>query len=530
MVESEESLALDDTERLVGKSALINNIKTATALAGAVRSTLGPNGLDKMLVSENGEVTVTNDGVTVLEKAKIDHPTAKLLIGASLSQDRTAKDGTTTTILIISEMLQNALDLIKLGVHPTIIIQGFELALNECLEQIKLHSRKLNESHRNDIIRTVLSGKVDSVLKERLAFLAIEAANNLEYSGNSRDTERLRVKRLQLKEGTVMDTEIIPGLMIAKTRVDISSNPESNEGRIVILDGGLENEKLDIDAEIEISSPGIMEDFHKRSREKLEIKIKKLVDEKIDLLIVRDGITDEAISLLTNSGIVAYRRFEREDIELLSLVTGAKICRDISRLNSSDVGSYSRRYEEIISEGKFTTIIGVKNGGMTVAIRGTSPEKREEVERTFDDALGVASKLTDDSRILPGGGAIQVHLARHLRNFAHKHSGREQLAIDAFAASLEIVPRVLAENSGFDPVDTILSLSAEQAKNGPWIGLNIFNGSNEEMEKSGVLEPSLVFRQSIIEAMEAVNSVLRIDDILWAKTEITTPDWESEED
>ena len=530
MVESEESLALDDTERLVGKSALINNIKAATALARAVRSTLGPKGLDKMLVSENGEVTVTNDGVTVLEKAKIDHPTGKLLIGASLSQDRAAKDGTTSTILIISEMLQNSLDLVKLGIHPIIIIKGFELALNECLEQIKLHSRELNESHRNNIIKTVLSGKVDSALEERLTFLAIEAANNLEYSGNSRDSERIRVKRLQLKEGTVIDTEIIQGLMIAKTRVDISSNSEFNEGRVAIIDGGLENEKLDIDAEIEINSLGVIEDFHKRSREKLEVKIKKLVDEEVDLLIVRDGITDEAISLLTNSGIVAYRRFEREDIELLSLVTGAKICRDISRLDSSDIGYYSRRYEEIISDVKFTTIIGVKNGGMTVAIRGTTPEKREEVERSFDDALGVASKLNDDSMILPGGGAIQVHLARHLRNFAHTHSGREQLAIDAFAASLEIIPRDLAENSGFDPVDTILSLSAEQAKNDSWIGLNIFDGSSEDMEKSGVLEPSFVFRQSIIEATEAVISVLRIDDILWAKTEIEIPDWESDED
>jgi len=529
-VESEESLALDDTERLVGKSALINNIKTASALAGAVRSTLGPNGLDKMLVSENGEITVTNDGVTILDKAKIDHPTARLLIGATLSQDRAVRDGTTTTILIISEMLQNSLDLVKLGVHPTIIIRGLELALNECLEQIKLHSKKVDESQINNIVKTVLSGKVDSALVERLAFLAIEAANNLDYSENSTDSERIRVKRLQLKEGTVTDTDLIHGLMIAKTRVDISSNSDSNNGRVVIIDGGLENEKLDIDAEIEINSLGVMEDFHKRSREKIAIQVRKLVDEEVDLLIVRDGISDDAISLLTNSGIVAYRRFERDDIELLSLVTGAKIIRDISKLESSDIGNYARRYEKIISEVKYTTILGTNSGGMTIAIRGTTPEKREEVERAFDDALGVASRLNIESEILPGGGAIQSHLARHLRNFAHTHSGREQLAIDAFAASLEIIPRVLAENSGFDPVNSILSLSAEQTNSGSWIGLNIHDGSNVDMEKSGVLEPSFVFRQSIIEATEAVIGILRIDDILWAKTEIVTPDWETDED
>jgi len=530
VVESEESVALDDTERLVGKSALINNIKAAKGLAGAVRSTLGPNGLDKMLISEGGEITVTNDGATVLEKAKVDHPTARLLIGASASQDRSARDGTTTTILIISEMLQNALELVKMGVHPTIIIRGFELAMSECLDQIKLQSKPISEENKNSVIKTVLSGKVDSALGDRLALLAIEAANDLEVSDNSLDNDRIRVKRLQLNEGTVVDTEIIQGLMIPKTRVDMSAKSTSNKGRLAIIDGGLENQKLEIEAEIEISSPGAIEEFHKRSREKLETQINKLVEEKVDLLIVRDGIADEAITMLTKAGIVAYRRFEREDIELLSFVTGAKMCRDISKLKNSDIGQYFSRHEEIISEVKYTTIIGILKGGMTIAIRGTTPEKREEVERAFDDALGVASKLNRNSELLPGGGAIQTHLARHLRNFAQTHSGREQMAIEAFAAALEVIPRVLAENSGVDPVDAILSLSAEQTINGPWMGMNVIDGNNADMENSGIIEPSFVFKQSLIEVTEAVISVLRIDDILWAKTEIGTPDWESNED
>ena len=529
MVESEQDVALEDTDRIHGRAALVNNVKAASSLAGAVRSTLGPKGLDKMLVEADGSALVTNDGVTVLETAQVEHPTARLLIDASSSQDRAARDGTTTTVLLISEMLHNALELVRMGIHPSVVVNGYGIALEEALEEVERVAREADETQRMQVVRTTLEGKADSGLCDLFAGLAIQAADALSEEDGGGDLERLRVKRLQVRQGNVMDSGLVQGLMLPKSRVDISTPANSGGGVVAIVDGGLDHPKLEISAKIEVDSLGVMQGFHDRAIENLQRQVDHLASLGVDLLVVRDGIADEAVSLLAKAGITAYRRFERADLELLSMMTGAKLSRDALHIDKGDVGDYAGRSEEAIADVKHTIIEGTCGGAMTLVVRGSSPAVREEAMRIFDDAIGVAHRLTSKPEILPGGGAIQTHLARHLRAFAPSQAGREQLAIEAYAAALEIVPRALADNGGFDSVDVILALSADQSESGAWIGFDLGKGKNGDMSEAGILDPLFLVRHALSGATEAAISVLRIDDVLWAKTEIGTPDWEEEE-
>lgn len=529
MVESDQDVALEDTDRIHGRTALVNNVKAASSLAGAIRSTLGPKGLDKMLVDGDGSALVTNDGVTVLEKANVEHPTARLLIDASSSQDRAARDGTTTTVLLVAEMLQNALELVRMGVHPSIIVNGYSIALEESIKETEKVSRESDEEQKSQVVRTSLQGKGDSSVCGLIASLAVEAADGLMDLEGGDDLERMVVKRLQIREGNVMDSSLVNGLILLKSRVDETSPENSDGGVVAIIDGGLEHAKLETNASIEVSSLGIMQEFHERSRENMQKQVMHLSSLGVDLLVVRDGIADEAIAQLTKSGIVAYRRFDRSDMDLLSRITGARPARSVSALGGEDLGTYSKRGEERISDVKHTLIEG-DGGGMTLAVRGSSPAVREEAIRIFDDAIGVAHRLNSRPGVLPGGGAIQSHLARHLRSFSQTQSGREQLAIEAYASALESIPRILAENAGRDPVEVILSLSADQRESGAWIGFDLQSGKNCDMGEMGILDTEFVVKHALSGATEAAIGVLRIDDVLWARTDPSTPDWEGEEE
>ncbi len=529
MVESDHDVALEDTDRIHGRTALVNNVKAASSLAGAIRSTLGPKGLDKMLVDSDGSALVTNDGVTVLEKANVEHPTARLLIDASSSQDRAARDGTTTTVLLVAEMLQNALELVRMGVHPSIIVNGYSIALEESIKETERVSRVSDDEQKSQVVRTSLQGKGDSSMCGLIAGLAVEAADGLVDLEGGDDLERMVVKRLQIREGSVMDSSLVAGLMLLKSRVD-SSSPENSDGGVVaIIDGGLEHAKLETDASIEVSSLGIMQEFHERSRENMQKQVAHLSSLGVDLLVVRDGIADEAMPQLTKEGIVAYRRFDRSDMDLLSRITGARPARNVSSLREDDLGAYSKRSEERVADVKHTLIEG-NGGGMTLVVRGSSPAVREEAIRIFDDAIGVAHRLNSRPGVLPGGGAIQSHLARHLRSFSQTQSGREQLAIEAYASALESIPRILAENAGRDPVEVILSLSADQRESGAWIGFDLQSGENCDMGEMGILDTEFVVKHALSGATEAAIGVLRIDDVLWARTDPSTPDWEGEDE
>jgi chaperonin GroEL (HSP60 family) len=532
MVDAEHEVALEETDRIHGRTALVRNVAAAVSLSNAVRSTLGPRGLDKMLVNDVGDVTVTNDGITVLETARVEHPTANLLIASSSSQDKTARDGTTTTVILMAEMLQNALELVRSGVHPSIIINGYRIANEEALRQLELLARVAeNKKLKREVVSTSLQGKIDSILSSHLTKLALEGAEALVNEEGGDNLERLRIKRLQISGGKALESELLPALVLAKTRIDKNSPRSSNGGNIAILDGALENRKLELEAQIEVKSLGVLNEFHERNTNALQEKINSLVNLGIELLIVRDGIDDEAISMLSKAEITAYRRFEREDLERLAKLTGANMVRDIGRMEEKDVGSYSMRSEENIGSINYTKIEGEKGGAMTMILRGSTPEIREEVSRAFDDALGVSHRLTKENKILPGGGATQTHLARKLRDYSTTQAGREQMAIEAYAAALEIVPRTLAQNAGYDPIDTLLALSAAQSKDkkkGGWMGINGNTGEVMDMYEEGILDPIFVVKHAITGATESAISILRIDDVLWAKQGPETPDWSNQ--
>ncbi len=529
MVESEQDVALQDTDRIEGRSALVNNTKAALALAGAVRSTLGPRGSDKMLVDENGEIIVTNDGVTVLETAKVEHPTANLLISTSSAQDRIARDGTTTSVLLTAELLRNSLELSRIGVHPSLIMNGYRIAMEEALSQLEEISREANEKQLADAVATTMAGKVDTALSRRMTGLAIETARAIAEEEGGDDLERVRVKRLKMADGAAADSEIAHGLVLRKQRLDFTTPSHSEGGRIAIIDGGLETRELEFDAQIEIRSTGVLAGFAERKRTKLATQVESLASLNIDLLCVRDGIADDAEPFLKKAGITAYRRFEREDLERLCVLTGARMIRDANRIAAEDVGAYTSRSEEKVEDAWHLRIDGT-GAAMTALLRGTTPAMREEVSRAFDDALGVAFRLVREPRILPGGGGTQIHLARHLRAYATTQKGREQLAIEGFADALEVIPRAIAENAGLDPIDEILALSAAQSKKGAWFGLDAMSGKKTDMAKAGINDPLFVSRQALTGATEAAINVLRIDDVLWAQAGPETPDWSNQID
>ena len=532
MSDAEHEVALEDTDRIHGRTALVRNVAAAVSLSNAVRSTLGPRGLDKMLVDQEGNASVTNDGVTVLETARVEHPTANLLIASSSSQDRSARDGTTTTVILMAEMLQNALELVRSGIHPSIIINGYRISNKKALEEIKKISREANNRNlKASVIKTSLQGKIDSLLAEHLTEISLIAAEALVDEEGGKDLERLRIKRIQISGGRALDSELLPALLLAKTKLIGNTSTFSKGGKVAIIDGGIEERKLSLDAQIEINELGALKDFQTRNEKYLKEMVNFLENLNVDLLIVRDGIADEAIPILSEAGITAYRRFERDDLERLSRLTKTNMVRDIRKITKDDIGEYSSRSEENIGGINYTRIEGEFGGAMTAVIRGSTPEIRDEVSRAFDDALGVSHRLTKESNILPGGGATHIHLARQLREYATTQSGREQMAIEGYAAALEIVPRTLAENAGYDPIDIVLSLSAAQAKkedSGSWIGLNGNSGEIMDMFEEEIFDPIFVAEHAISGATEAAISILRIDDVLWAKKGPETPDWSNQ--
>ena len=283
MVESDHEVALEDTDRIHGRSAFVNNVKAAVALSSAVRSTLGPKGLDKMLVDEDGGATVTNDGVTVLETAKVEHPTARLLVSTSSAQDRAARDGTTTAVILTSELLQNSLELVRTGIHPSVILNGYRIALSEAQEELERVSKSdISEEQMRLAVATSLSGKVDSAVGDHLTGLALEALDSISADEGGDDLERLRVKRMRVKDGSTMDSKVVNGLVLPKSRMDIASEATSEGGRIVIIDGGMESPSLDLDASIEVTNLGAMKEFHDRAQNRMREQVEQLASMDVD--------------------------------------------------------------------------------------------------------------------------------------------------------------------------------------------------------------------------------------------------------
>ena len=524
MVQQDQDRVLEDTERTAGRAALRNNVAAAVALADAVRSTLGPKGLDKLLVGSDGTSLVTNDGVTVLESAKVEHPTAKMLISTSRAQDDEVRDGTTSTVVLTAELLVNALELVDRGVHPTIIASGYRMCgpvVEQTLDEIAMPA---DENASLASVKTSLAGKGDTGLQSRLSELAHAAAQ----ATGTGEVEHTRV--LTDRSGSIKDSELIPGIILVKTRVHREMELKSKPGRILILDGGIEKRRPEIEASLKITNTGAIDAFRARERADLQARIDSLKSANIDCLVTRDGIEEEAHAMLAAAGILACRRVERPEIERLCRATGASPVFDVDDIQDEDVGRFASIREEKWHGVEHAIFEGSQSQGVTVVLRGSTAMRLEEAERAFNDALGVACQLIREPKLLPGGGATHIALARRLRRHAETIPGREQMAVEGFAAALESIPRILAANAGMDPIDELLRATAAQADaDSAWQGLDINSGQTTHMGKASIVEPLSVTRHAIAGATEAAISVLRIDDVLWAKQDAQTPDWQTED-
>ena len=522
-----EAPVLEDTERTTGRVALRKNIAAAMALSGAVRSTLGPKGLDKLLLDDEGRTLVTNDGVTVLETARVEHPVARMLIDASSAQDRAARDGTTSAVVIAAELLRNAWHLVLQGVHPSTIVRGYRMAEIEAMTHLESIAFEGNEDNLVTAVRSSLAGKASRGVQTRLADLAMEAARCVERTvDGTHDVDPTRVSKVIAVGRPATDSEIVEGLVLQKRRAHPEMVRLVENDTIALLDGALERRNMRGDVTFQATSPDVLEALRRREISRLLEDVEAVAAAGVKVLAVSGAIDDEAHRRLLDLEIQAFRRVPSNDLDLLALATGATVLHHVDALRADSRGTVVESRSHLIGDLHHWTVRG-EGTAATLIARGSGDEIAEETSRCFDDALGVAAHLRKDRRLLVGGGASHVHLARHLRRVAEATPGREQLAIEAFADALEVIPRALAENAGLDPIDALLDVTAAQAEaddGGARIGLHLDKREPTDLGEAGVLEPLSVIKPTVSGATEAACAVLRIDDVLWARLEAQIPD------
>tara|TARA_B100000900_G_scaffold234987_2_gene199512 strand:+ start:2068 stop:3684 length:1617 start_codon:yes stop_codon:yes gene_type:complete len=522
-----EAPVLEDTERTTGRVALRKNIAAAMALSGAVRSTLGPKGLDKLLLDDEGRTLVTNDGVTVLETARVEHPVARMLIDASSAQDRAARDGTTSAVVIAAELLRNAWHLVLQGVHPSTIVRGYRMAEIEAMTHLESIAFEGNEDNLVTAVRSSLAGKASRGVQTRLADLAMEAARCVERTvDGTHDVDPTRVSKVIAVGRPATDSEIVEGLVLQKRRAHPEMVRLVENDTIALLDGALERRNMRGDVTFQATSPDVLEALRRREISRLLEDVEAVAAAGVKVLAVSGAIDDEAHRRLLDLEIQAFRRVPSNDLDLLALATGATVLHHVDALRADSCGTVVESRSHLIGDLHHWTVRG-EGTAATLIARGSGDEIAEETSRCFDDALGVAAHLRKDRRLLVGGGASHVHLARHLRRVAEATPGREQLAIEAFADALEVIPRALAENAGLDPIDALLDVTAAQAEaddGGARIGLHLDKREPTDLGEAGVLEPLSVIKPTVSGATEAACAVLRIDDVLWARLEAQIPD------
>ena len=515
-----EAPILRDTARSKGRDALQKNIQAALALAEAIRSTLGPKGLDKLLIDDDGRTLVTNDGVTVLETAKVEHPVAKMMISASSAQDRVAKDGTTSTVILAAEMLQNAWQLILQGIHPSTIARGFRKSEQFVLKSLEEISLQADDDMQITVVETSLAGKGHSSMQQTIADISLRAVKMIVDSDGIDPT---KIKLISQTGGRVEESSLVQGLMLPKKRISTEMPKEISQGKILLIDGGLEQRGVKGDLKLNVTDTGVLESFRQQERALLRSQVDKLVEYGVNVLACKESIDDDIRDYLVKHNIQAFRRVSRNDLNMLSRACSATLVNSIDSSRVNDLGEF-KSSKNISLDGKDFWVLEAIGKAATIIAKGSTVDIIGEVERCFDDSLGVSAQLIEDGEIVCGGGASYVALARKLRRFAETMPGREQLAVEAYADAIEVIIRVLAENAGIDPISSLIDVVAEQTNlNSNNIGINLTTGKPADMLEMGVLEPKGIIKQALIGATEVSISILRIDDVLWAKQDIEAP-------
>jgi archaeal chaperonin len=513
----------EGTKREKGRGALSNNIQAAKAIADAVRSTLGPRGLDKMLVDSMGDVVVTNDGVTILKEMDVEHPAAKMLVEVAKTQDQEAGDGTTTAVILAGELLKRAEDLIEQNIHPTIISQGYRLASNKALELLQQVSHPVaiaDHDTLNRIAVTSMSSKSVSFNRDMMGEIAVKAVTAVaEKKGTGYYVDLDNIQLIKKQGGSMADTQLIEGVIVDKEKVHSGMPSRVDSPKIALLDAALEIKKTEIDAKIEINDPNQLNAFLQEEENMLRRMVDQVKKSGANVVLCQKGIDDLAQHFLAKEGIYAVRRVKKSDMEKLAKATGANIVSKVSELTPEDVGSAGTVEERKIGEDALTFVTGAKRArAVSILIRGGTEHVIDEIERSLDDALNVVAVAVEDGRFVLGGGATAEELAMHLRDEAAKVGGREQIAFESFAESLETIPRTLAENAGLDPIDILIELRKAHKSGQKNAGVNVLAGKVDDMQTLKVLEPIRVGRQAIESATDAAVMILRIDDVIASKS------------
>ena len=508
----------EDAQRVKDRDAQSYNISAARAVAQAVRSTLGPKGMDKMLVDSMGSVTITNDGVTILSEMDIDNPTAEMIVEVAETQENEAGDGTTTAVATAGELLKNAEDLLEQDIHPTAIIKGFHLASEHAREEVDDIATEVDPDDE-DLLRSVaetsMTGKGAELNKEYLAELIVEAVRSVTVEDDEGahivDLEYLNI---ETQTGSGADeSELLSGAVVDKDPVHDNMPTEFEDADVLLLGEPIEVGETEVDTEVTIESPDQLQSFLDSEEEEIKAKVQQIKDSGADVVFCQKGIDDLAQHYLSKEGILAVRRTKKSDIEFLTEVTGGRVVSDLDSLSADDLGQGTVRRD---SDIELFYVEGEDSHGVTLLLRGSTEHVVDELERGVNDALDVVAQTVSDGRVLAGGGAIETELASRLRDYADSVSGREQLAVEAFADSIELVPRVLAENAGLDPIDTLVDLRAAHEDGDVRAGLNVHSGNIEDTYEAGVVEPAHAKEQALSSAAEAANLVLKIDDIISA--------------
>jgi len=513
----------EGTKRERGKGAQFNNITAARAIADSVRSTLGPRGMDKMLVDSMGDVVITNDGVTILKEMDVEHPAAKMLVEVAKTQDEECGDGTTTAVVLAGELLKKAEALIEQNIHPTVISGGYRAAAMKARDMLEDGAMTVSLDDKEtlmDIARTAMISKSVSASRDLLADVAVKAVSAVaEKKSDGKwfvDEDNIQVVKKQ--GGSMDDTQMIAGIIVDKEAVHPAMPKKVENAKIALVDSALEVKKTEIDAKIEITDPSQLHAFLDEEENMLRKMVETVKKSGATVLFCQKGIDDLAQHYLSKEKIYAVRRVKKSDMEKLAKATGASLVTKLDDLKANDLGAAKLVEEKKIADDRMTFVTGCRNPkAVSVLIRGGTEHVVDEIDRSLNDALSVVAVAIEDGKLVTGGGSTAVELALRLRDYAASVGGREQIAIDAFASALEVIPTALSENAGLDAIDVLIELRQAHKSGKKYAGINVFTGKVTDMKKEKVLEPIRVGRQAISSATDAAVMILRIDDVIASK-------------
>ena len=502
----------EGTNRLLGRDAQRMNIMAGKILAETVRTTLGPKGMDKMLVDSMGDIVVTNDGVTILDEMEIEHPAAKMLVEVAKTQEDEVGDGTTTAVVIAGELLKKAEGLLEQDIHPTIIAMGYRQAAEKAQEILNVIA--IDADDRNTLMQvamTAMTGKGTEKAREPLAELIVGAVKQVEEDGEI-DTDHIKLEK---KDGASIDeSALIHGVIIDKEKVHPGMPGKIEDANIALLNSAIEVKETEVDAEIRITDPAQMQAFIEQEEQMIRDMVNKIEDAGANVLFCQKGIDDLAQHYLSKAGIMAVRRVKKSDMEKLARATDAKVVTNVEDLTFDDLGHAGSVAEKKVSGEDMIFVEECKDPkSVTLLIRGSTKHVVDEIERAVEDAMGVVAATVEDGKVVAGGGAAEISIAKSLKEYADTISGREQLAVSAFAEALEVIPKTLAENAGLDSIDSLVDLRSAHEKS-LYMGLDVFKGEVRDMYKAGVIEPHRVKKQAMQSAAEAAEMILRIDDVI----------------